>query len=324
MRGSAATLAPSLIAASQQSMPDLLVVSDMIDLGDLLARLRGTHARVPVALYLHENQLTYPRQVDEALDVGLAWITWRNLTLADEIWCNSAFHRDDLLASLPRFLEDVPDHDHAGELASVAGKIRVLPIGVDIPAAGTRSSPPLIVSNQRWHHDKDVAAVVRALLRIAADGGQFCAAMIGDDSGGLADEINPLLDQLGERVVARGHQPRGAYERILGEADIVVSAARNEFFGLAVIEAVGAGAVPVLPNAVAYPETIPAEYHSAVLYESGELRRALSATLAELPARREAIAGLAESMTRFCWPQVAVGYDRAAAALAESGSGGEN
>jgi glycosyltransferase involved in cell wall biosynthesis len=324
MRGSAATLAPALITAAQHSLPDLLVVSDMIDLGDLLARLRRTHPRVPVALYLHENQLTYPRQVDEALDVGLAWTTWKNLTLADEIWCNSAFHCDELLAGLPTFLGDVPDHSHLDELPAVADKMCVLPVGVDLPAGRQRSSPPLIVSNQRWHHDKDVGAVVRAMVRLATDGAEFRAAVIGDDTGGLGAEINPMLDDLGDRLIARGRQPRRRYEAILGEADIVVSAARNEFFGVAVVEAVGAGAVPVLPNAVAYPEVIPPEFHPTVLYEQGGLRRALGATLAELPERRAAISGLASAMNRYRWPVVAAEYDRASVMLVESAAGGDN
>ena len=324
MRGAAVTLAPSLIdAAEQAGRPDLLVASDMIDLGDLLARTRATHADVPVVLYLHENQLTYPRRPDEPLDTGLAWITWRNLTLADEIWCNSAFHRDELLEALPGFLASVPDHDHAELLSAVAGRMRVHPVGVDLPARRDRRRPPLILSNQRWHHDKDVEAVVRAMIALADTGAEFRAAVIGDHRGGNASQIDPLVDRLGDRVIARGHQDREVYEALVGESDIVVSAARNEFFGIAVVEAVGSGAIPVLPDAVAYPEVIPVEYHDAVLHGPGDLRRALAATLTELDTRRVALSGLAESMERFSWSAVAPVCDAAAADLASSAARGD-
>jgi glycosyltransferase involved in cell wall biosynthesis len=317
MRGAAVTIAPRLVAGSEhRGPPDLLVVSDMVDLGDLLARTRRTHGNVPVALYLHENQLTYPRRPGEPLDTGLAWITWRNLTLADEIWCNSAFHRDELLAALPELLHDVPDHPHSDLLPGIASRMRVLPVGVDIPAPRPRSRPPLILSNQRWHHDKDVDAVVRALVWLADSGAEFRVAVVGDHRGGRAAEIDPLLDRLGDRVVARGLQDRATYESLVGRTDIVVSAARNEFFGIAVVEAVGAGAVPVLPDAVAYREVIPAEFHDVALYERGTLRPALAATLAALDDRRRAAVGLSASMTRFAWTVVAPTYDRAAAALA--------
>lgn len=324
MRGAAVTLAPSLIdAAEEAGRPDVLVASDMIDLGDLLARTRATHAEVPVVLYLHENQLTYPRQRDEPLDTGLAWTTWRNLTLADEIWCNSAFHRDELLDALPGFLASVPDHAHGELLAAVAGRTRVHPVGVDLPTRRDRDRPPLILSNQRWHHDKDVEAVVRAMIALADTGAEFRAAVIGDHRGGNASRIDPLVDRLGDRVIARGHQDRQAYDTLVGESDIVVSAARNEFFGIAVIEAVGAGAVPVLPAALAYPEVIPVEHHDAVLYRPGELRTALAAALAELDVRRVALSGLAASMERFAWAAVAPVYDGAAADLASSGAPGD-
>lgn len=310
MRGAAVTLAPALAAtAAASGLPDVIVATDMIDVGDLLARLRSTHAHVPVVLYLHENQLTYPRRPDEPLDAGLAWTTWRNLTLADAIWCNSAFHRDELLGALPGLLDQVPDHPHHEHLEAVAARMEVVPVGIDFPPSGDRSDPPLILSNQRWHHDKDVESVARALARLADDGAEFRAAVIGDHEGGMAAVIDPLLDRLGDRLVARGHQDRDRYAALVGRSDIVVSAARNEFFGVAVVEAVGAGAVPVLPRAVAYPEVIPAEFHSAVLYERGELRSALAATLADLPGRRAATARLAESMDRFRWDAIARRHD---------------
>lgn len=322
MRGGAATVAPRLAdRAARDGLPDLLVVSDMIDLGDLLGRLRRSHSAVPTALYLHENQLTYPRRPEQPLDSGLAWITWRNLTQADEIWCNSAFHRDELLSALPEFLASVPDHDQLGLLPSVERRMRVLPVGVEIPDAGVRSHPPLVLSNQRWHDDKDVDAVARALVWLAESGAEFRVAMVGDHRGGRAHDIDPLLDRLGDRVVARGLVDRDTYERLLGEADVVVSAARNEFFGVAVVEAIGAGAVPVLPRAVAYPEVVPDRHHASVLYERGELRAALARTLDSLAARRREIDGLAASMRRFAWTTVAPAYDAAASALVADGVG---
>ncbi|MDG2028558.1 MAG: DUF3524 domain-containing protein [Acidimicrobiales bacterium] len=316
MRGAAATLAPALVErASAIGAPELLVASDMIDLADLVARVRHSHAGVPTVLYLHENQLTYPRQPDEALDVGLAAITWRNLTMADAIWVNSAFHRDELLDALPAFLGSVPDQDQLVALPAVAEKMRVLPVGVDLPSVGSirRFRPPLVVSNQRWHHDKDVAAVMQSLRRLAADDLDFRVAAIGDHRGGAADEIEPVLDALGDRVVARGLQDREAYLTLLAEAELVVSAARNEFFGIAVVEAVAAGAVPLLPDAVAYPETMPDWAHATVLYPRGDLQGALRRAITDAAARRTSVEGLAAAMAPFGWDVVGPRYDEAAA-----------
>jgi len=190
----------------------------------------------------------------------------------------------------------------------------VCPVGLDavrLSAADrvTTAAPPLVLSNQRWHHDKDVGAVLRALNRLAGEGIEFEVAVIGDDAGGEGDTLAPLIDKLGDRICFRGHLPRPEYEAVLNRADVVVSAARNEFFGIAVAEAVAAGAWPVLPAALAYPEVIPEEFHQVSLYEPGDLTRRLRETIGAVATGREAIAGLALSMARFDWSEVGAHYD---------------
>ncbi len=160
----------------------------------------------------------------------------------------------------------------------------VCPVGFDARRLvdTVRPSPgavPLVVSNQRWHHDKDVGAVLRALLKLGREGLDFRVAVVGDDRGGEAEQLDPLLDQLGERLVQRGLLDRHAYEALLSRADIVVSVALNEFFGIAVAEGIAAGAWPVVPAALAYPEVIAVQYHDVALYGAGELTNRLRATI---------------------------------------------
>lgn len=325
MRGASVTLAADAERwVAEHGRPDLVVGTDMLDLAAFLGAARRSLGSVPAALYLHENQLTYPRRPGEALDQGLAWTTWRSLVVADAVWCNSAFHRDDLLGALPALLAGVADHGHGDRFAEVAGRCSVLPVGVDLAAAATptgaaRPAPPdgpLVLSNQRWHHDKDLGAVLRALVRLADRGVAFRVAVVGDDRGGEREALMPLVERLGDRVVAVGMLPRSEYLALLHRADIVVSAARNEFFGIAVVEAIAAGAVPVLPDRLAYPEVVPARFHEHVLYADGQLTAALGGTIESLGATRAAVDGLADSMHRFDWTEVAPGYDAAVDRLA--------
>ena len=166
MRGGSVSLARHLAETTRPHV-DVVVASNMLD----LAAFRGM-IDLPGAIwvqYLHENQLTYPRQPGESLDTGLAWTQWRSLIVADEIWCNSAFQRDELVAGLDRLLASAPDHGHEPERAALDAKLRIEHPGIDIRERRSRPTGaprPLVVSNQRWHHDKDVGAVIRTVRRL--------------------------------------------------------------------------------------------------------------------------------------------------------------
>jgi glycosyltransferase involved in cell wall biosynthesis len=54
-----------------------------------------------------------------------------------------------------------------------------------------------------------------------------------------------------------GYAPsRADYERRLAGADVIVSTAAHEFFGLAVLEAIALGLEPLLPERLSYPELL--------------------------------------------------------------------
>ncbi len=60
MRGAAVTFARRLLDDPGLLRADLIVATDMLDLAALIGLLRGRLGETPVALYMHENQLTYP------------------------------------------------------------------------------------------------------------------------------------------------------------------------------------------------------------------------------------------------------------------------
>ena len=70
--------------------------------------------------------------------------------------------------------------------------------------------------------------------------------------------------RLGERLVHCDEPAsREEYAALLASADVAVSTAENEFFGLAMIEACYAGCTPLVPDRLAYPELYPREYRYA-------------------------------------------------------------
>jgi glycosyltransferase involved in cell wall biosynthesis len=82
--------------------------------------------------------------------------------------------------------------------------------------------------------------------------------------GETYSEVPPVFleakDKLADEILNFGYvDTREKYYEILREADIVVSTAHHEFFGVSVLEAAFLGCYPVVPNRLVYPEIYPAE-----------------------------------------------------------------
>ena len=306
MRGGSVTLAEATERwVADNGRPDVVLVSSPLDVAAFMGLARRVIADAPVVAYLHENQVTYPHP--DAADVDAAWRTWTSLVAADHVMINSRHHRDELADGLRRLLDPAPDHPHTHRLAPVLAGIEVVPIGVDLPdaAVGGGAGVPRVLWNHRWDDDKHPEVFVRAIERIRADGASVEVVLGGADHWEGGQRRAEAADRLGDAVVAVGPFDDAAYRSHLAAADVVVSVADHDYFGVAVIEAIAAGCVPVLPNGLAYPELIPDRFHEHVFYADGGFRRRLAAVVDDLAAARASVAGLAEAMAVFDWRRVA-------------------
>jgi len=185
----------------------------------------------------------------------------------------------------------------------------VLPVGVDlswIEERKVRQGPPRLLWNHRWDHDKDPDAFAAVVEELLDEGADFELVLLGARPPNPPPALTRLREVAGDRILHDGEAPLDQYRRLVAGSDVVVSTARQEFFGVAVVEAIAAGCRPVLPNRLSYPGTIPAEHHDTMLYREGGLVDGLKAALAE-PVSPP---GLAAVMARFSWNTLAPEYDR--------------
>jgi glycosyltransferase involved in cell wall biosynthesis len=310
---------------------DAMVATDMLDLPAFLALTRPRFERVPVMVYFHENQLTYPRLRGTKLNSWFGAMNYLSALTADTLAFNSAYHRDDFLGAL-RTLERGPNNwlDIEG-VVEIETKASVLPVGVELSGllegetsrTAVRGSDPVLLWNHRWEFDKAPDVFARAMQSLAAEGAAFQVAIAGEPGDNPHPALLELRDALGERVVHFGPaQRREDYAALLRRSDIVVSTTRHEFFGVGMVEALAAGCLPVAPNRYNYPALIPVELHERFLWDDetallNRLRTTLD-LLRESPLLVSDIRGrLGASICRFAWDTVAPLWDAAISELAD-------
>lgn len=305
MRGGAVTLAR--LARESGLRPDLVVASDMLDLATFRALTAGQLAGVPAAIYFHENQLTYPLPPGRGRDLSFAWVNYTAALAADAVIFNSDFHRRDFLGALPGLLGRYHDYNELDTVGQIAAKSLALPPGVDLASLdagqgeGERpAGPPVILWSSRWEYDKQPGVFFAALEGLEARGLEFRLIVAGEHVDPRAAEFVAARERWGRRIVHWGYAPtRAAYAGLLRRADLVVSAAIQEFFGIGVLEAMYCGCAPLLPRRLNYPDLLPSEHHGACLYDGD----------ADLPEALAAAVGRVGRAPRSTWRAVAAPYD---------------
>ncbi len=136
----------------------------------------------------------------------------------------------------------------------------------------------------------------------------FEVALLGDPAGN-EEVFAPLRDRLGDRLAAWGFAPdRREYDAHLEAADIVVSCADQEYFGIAVAEAIHAGCYPVLPRRQVYPSLYGRLCRGRHFYGSVAELVDLLADLITGDACGH-VCSLDVDVDAFCWPRLAPEYD---------------
>lgn len=324
MHGGYVTLAGEFVDHVRDNGPfDMILASDMLHLPAFLGTIGRSRDEAAVALYMHENQLTYPLSPRDSLDEAYAMINWASMTVADVVLFNSRFHLEEWSGHIPKLLDRFPDYKHSWLLAEVAAKSEVLPVGVDLNrldgAAALPEPRPLILWNQRWDFDKGPDQFATAMIDLAATH-DFALALAGEPITEL-DAFTRLHAEMGDRIIHSGFASADHYRALLATSEIVVSTATQEFFGIAITEAIYAGAFPILPNALVYPERIPEQFHADCLYDANELGLRLRWALEHPIEREQIVSAFRPTMAAFDWSRIAPRYDDRFGELVDSSAG---
>jgi len=257
---------PPVLSGTPGAAPwDLIFASDMLSLAEFLGLAPDPVRRLPSLLYFHENQITFPVEYEQERDHHFGFSNMNSALAASRVWFNSSFHLESFLGGLRALLRRMPDHHSLEAAETIRGKSCIRPPGIDpFPPRGPRPGGPLrILWAARWENDKRPDLFFEALSLLASRGVDFRISVIG---GGNASPIAPVFAEarprFANRILHWGYlESREEYRAVLAGADVVVSTADHEFFGISAVEAIAAGAYPLFPDRLAYPE---------ILQEAGE------------------------------------------------------
>ncbi|QDT93171.1 tRNA-queuosine alpha-mannosyltransferase domain-containing protein [Gimesia algae] len=237
---------------------DVLWVTDMFDLATFLGLVPADIAALPRVVYFHENQWTYPLPTGETRDLTYGFINLKSALAADSLWFNSDFHRQDFFQASREFLRRMPDYAFIDALEDCAQKSAVISPGIQKTVVKSREEqtrPLQILWVARWEYDKNPEQFCDAIRLLDQAGLDFRLSVIGQSTAETPDCFVSLHSEYADRIDHWGFlEDRSHYQHVLENADLVVSTAFHEFFGISILEAVAAGCLPVLPRRLAYPE----------------------------------------------------------------------
>lgn len=281
-----------------------VLCSSLIDVAvfrALAAQMPGWNNDARILVYFHENQFVYPQQYKDTSLFQFASINFNSALAADGVAFNSRFNADTFYEGCDKYLRAAADMKFDGILDRLRAKSTVLHPGIDFSAIDKkhvkRTSLPInIVWNHRWEHDKNPQEFFQALKYLQKRGVQFQLTLLGQSYRSIPPCFSDAKRRFADNLVHFGFaRSYSTYIKLLLESDIVVSTAVHEFYGIAVIEAVRAGCVPVLPNRLSYPELFDEKY----LYEQDMLGPKLEQLIADfVPLERKHAQQLTEP---FSW-----------------------
>ncbi|HAW81376.1 MAG TPA: DUF3524 domain-containing protein, partial [Balneola sp.] len=248
MHGGAISLAKQFNELEES--PDQILATSMLDLTTFLSLTRKRSATIPVAMYFHENQLTYPwspqdRDVKKKRNNHYSFINYASALAADKIFFNSKYHMDSFLGALPKFLKQFPDKRERDNIEIIREKSEVLHLGLDLKrfedfrsSDKEKNSEATILWNHRWEYDKNPEEFFETLYELKEKEVPFKLVVLGEQN-----DVNPPIfdeakEKLKDEIIHWGYADSfDDYAKWLWRVDILPVTSNQDFFGGSLIEA---------------------------------------------------------------------------------------
>lgn len=245
---------------------DFIIATSMVD----LATLRGlipSLANTPSLIYFHENQFEYPQSNKQNKSIEPQMVNLYSALAAEQLVFNSEFNRTSFFKGCDELMEKLPDYTFKDLSQRLHKKSSVIPVPIsdklfDIPRPLSEKNKPIkLIWNHRWEYDKGPDRLWCFLKELESRDIAFEINIVGEKFRNVPSEFEQIKKYFSEQLNYFGYIEKvDDYWALLGRCDVVLSTAIHEFQGVAVMEAVAAGCLPLVPNRLSYNELINEQY----------------------------------------------------------------
>jgi glycosyltransferase involved in cell wall biosynthesis len=266
---------------------DLLIATSMTDIATLKGLFPGL-AQTPTLVYFHENQFAYPDTAQQKQQLEACMVNLYSALAADRIVFNSDWNRRSFLSGLATLIQKLPDlkPEHLPETLQARSHILPVPLENKLFQPESHKKPDIftLTWNHRWEYDKAPERLYQALLLLKQEGVNFRLNLIGQQFRHRPAVFDDFLSGFRDELQMIGYiESRDDYIATLRNSHVAISTALHDFQGLALLEAVACGCIPVAPDRLAYPEFFAREYlYTSSLNDPGREAQALAQRLMQL------------------------------------------
>lgn len=264
MHAGAISLAKKIKASAKK--PDLILTTDMIDLALFKSLLPKPWCNIPVVLYFHENQLSYPWSENDPDLINkrerhYAFMNYTSALVADHCLFNSHYNMNSFLKELRPFLKAYPDEKNLDTIELIKDKSKVLNLGLELnklknkKSESIKNKKPVFLWNHRWEHDKNYLGFIELMIKLNQAGLDFELIISGKEFNEAKPYLNKLKEILKDKVIHFGYADSfETYCRLLYKADIIPVTSNQDFFGISIAEAIYCECQAILPKRLSYEE----------------------------------------------------------------------
>lgn len=254
---------------------DLIVATSMTDLCGLFG-LFPKLSQIPSLLYFHENQMAYPASKEQPDTIHYQLSNIKSAMAAKQLIFNSIYNKETFLTGVMKFEHKVPEGFPKQLAQQLESKSHVIPVPLTNDCfaqnnhkLNTSLHRHLSVTwNHRWEYDKGPETLLNILALCQTHLPDIKFNIIGQQFRQSPKAFETINKNHSQQISHWGFiEKRTDYLSVLASSDVVLSTAHHEFQGLAVMEAIAQGCVPLLPDRLAYPNYCTKEY----LYQSHKL-----------------------------------------------------